>query len=145
MLPEKDKILCTKYPLIFKNRDGSIMDTCMAWGFECEDGWFDLLDTLCGKIQRYVDWKSKNLCEEEKESLQVIASQVKEKFGTLRFYYYGGDDTIRGMVDMAEALSDKICEECGNRGNLNKKGWYKTLCDNCRISNYEVGEVAKCI
>jgi hypothetical protein len=131
MSPEKDEILCKKYPLIFKHRNGPIMDTCMAWGVDCEDGWFDLLDTLCGEIQRHVDWKSKDLSQEEKESLQVVASQVKEKFGTLRFYYYGGDDTTDGMIDMAEALSAKICEDCGVPGQLRTNGWHRTVCDSC--------------
>ena len=36
---------------------------------------------------------------------QLVATQVKEKFGTLRFYYDGGDDEISGMVRMAEAMS----------------------------------------
>lgn len=132
MSPEKDADLCKKYPSIFKYRNDSIMDTCMAWGFECGDGWFDLLDTLCGKIQRYVDWKSKDFSQEEKESLQVIASQVKEKFGTLRFYYCGGDEVIGGMVDMAEAFSAKICEDCGFPGKLHSSGWHRTVCDSCK-------------
>jgi len=131
MSPEKDAELCSRYPLIFKDRDGSAMDTCMAWGFECGDGWFDLLDTLCEEIQRHVDWKSKNLSEEEKESLQVVASQVKEKFGTLRFYYHGGDDTVTGMINLAEALSHKICEDCGVPGKIHTDGWHRVLCNSC--------------
>lgn len=131
MKEEEDKFLCKKYPLIFKDRNGSVMETCMAWGFECDSGWFNLLDTLCGEIQRHIDWKSKDLSEEERTDLQVVASQVKEKFGTLRFYYYGGDDTIRGMIDFAEAFSAKVCECCGAPGHLRKDGWHKTLCDAC--------------
>jgi len=131
MSPEKDKILCTKYPLIFKNRDGSIKETCMAWGFECGSGWFDIIDILCHEIQQHVDWKSKNLSDEEIDNLQVVADQVKEKFGTLRFYYSGGDDVIEGMVSMAEALSHKICEDCGIPGKIRKDGWYRVLCDSC--------------
>jgi hypothetical protein len=58
----------------------------------------------------------------------VVATQVKEKFGGLRFYYTGGDDKIRGMVFMAESMSYKICEVTGNRGFLHQKmGWFKTL------------------
>jgi hypothetical protein len=103
----------------------------MAWGFECDDGWFNVIDVLCHEIQHYIDWKSKDSSEEEKESLQVIATQVKEKFGSLRFYYYGGDDVIEGMVSFAESLTGRTCEACGSVGHKRGGGWIKVLCDSC--------------
>jgi hypothetical protein len=60
---------------------------------------------------------------------QVVVTQVKEKFGTLRFYYNGGDDYIRGLVSMAEAMSATTCEECGSAGILRPGGWVHTACD----------------
>lgn len=58
-------------------------------------------------------------------------SQIKEKFGTLR--YYVGSMTKEGyaLIDAAEAESAKTCEECGHPGKLRKGGWLKTLCDGC--------------
>ena len=60
---------------------------------------------------------------------QVVLDQVKEKFGTLRFYYSGGDDVIDGMVRMAESMSGCICETCGDAGKVRHGGWIRTLCD----------------
>jgi hypothetical protein len=60
---------------------------------------------------------------------QVVVTQVKEKFGTLRFYYNGGDDIIDGMVRMAEGMSGCTCEECGKPGGRRGGGWIVTLCD----------------
>lgn len=60
---------------------------------------------------------------------QVEAVQVKEKFGTLRFYYEGGDEYIRGLVTMAEAMSAYTCEVCGAPGEARGGGWIRTLCD----------------
>ena len=60
---------------------------------------------------------------------QVTLDQVKEKFGTLRFYYTGGDDAIDGMVAMAEAMSGVTCEECGSPGKRVGGGWITTLCE----------------
>lgn len=58
----------------------------------------------------------------------VRIAQVKEKFGTLRFYYDGGDEHIAGMVELAEHLSSITCQETGKSGSLHKKGsWYMTL------------------
>lgn len=57
----------------------------------------------------------------------VNIGQIKQKID-LRFYYDGGDETIRGMVSFAEALSTSICEETGEKGvRCFKKGWYRTL------------------
>jgi hypothetical protein len=60
---------------------------------------------------------------------QVVATQVKEKFGTLNFYYTGGDEYIRGLVSMTEFLSAVTCETCGAPGKLRRGGWLRTLCD----------------
>ena len=61
---------------------------------------------------------------------QVVVTQIKEKFGSLRFYYDGGDAKIDGMVDMAESWAAHTCETCGNPGvNRSIRGWLTTLCD----------------
>lgn len=63
---------------------------------------------------------------------QVVAVQVKEKFGTLRFYYDGGDEYVRALVSMAESMSSCMCEECGAPGTTGGTGWIKTLCETHR-------------
>lgn len=62
---------------------------------------------------------------------QVVAAQVKEKFGTLRFYIDGGDDVVRGMIALAEGMSAVTCEICGNSGQVRSRPrtWIRTLCD----------------
>jgi hypothetical protein len=63
---------------------------------------------------------------------EVEVIQVKEKLGSLRFYIYGGDDTIYGMIYFAEHLSWGICEECGSTNNItHTSGWIKTICEEC--------------
>ena len=60
---------------------------------------------------------------------QVVAVQVKEKFGTLSFYYSGGDKYTSGLIAMAEHMSGITCETCGSPGTLRGTGWIQTLCD----------------
>jgi hypothetical protein len=125
MKEELDKQLCEKYPKIFVNRNGDMKETCMYWGFSCGDGWYDLIDTLCWDIQSYID----NNSSETRVIPQVVAEQVKEKFGTLRFYTSGGDRLIDGMIWFAESMSGRICEQCGKPAKLRNSGWIVTLCD----------------
>lgn len=124
MKKELDEYLCTTYPKIFKDRHKPMNETAMCWGFSCGDGWFQILNHLCGNIQSHIDWKNKD----GEVVPQVVAMQVKEKFGTLNFYYSGGDDTIFGMVRMAESISGVICETCGKPGTRTRGGWIKTAC-----------------
>jgi hypothetical protein len=93
-------------------------------GICCDVGWFNIINMLSRNIQHYLDWKS--------DVTQVTVEQVKEKFGGLRFYYSGGDDYIRGMVAMAEAMAEVTCEKCGNPGELRSKHtWLSTMCNSC--------------
>jgi hypothetical protein len=174
MKKELDELLCKKYPEMLVNRYKPMQETCMCWGFEVGDGWFNILDQLMGNIQHHINWSIKqhtnaiqnnemiaqckagvfDMFEKEYNHIanteykekrlteiiegdfrevpnivhQVTLDQVKEKFGTLRFYYTGGDDIIDGMVRMAESMSGVTCEECGNVGTTVGSGWLTTTC-----------------
>ncbi len=97
-------------------------------GFAVGKGWWPIIETLCANIQSHTDWWNRN---HEKHPVveQVTVNQIKEKFGGLRFYYTGGDDTIAGMVRMAESWADHSCEDCGAPGTRRSGGWVRTLCD----------------
>ena len=130
MRKELDEKLCSNYPKIFANRNGDMKSTAMCWGFECGDGWYNIIDALCSSMQHYYDNNGTGLH-------QPVASQVKEKYGTLRFYYDGGGDYTEGMVWLAETLSAQTCESCGQPGVLRKGGWLKTLCEECNCNREE--------
>jgi hypothetical protein len=110
MSPELEKQLVEKYPKLFSSKQ--------FFGVECGDGWYDLLDYLCGSLVTYT------YSDEE-----IYVDQVKEKFGRLRFYLSKEDDVMHGMVSMAEHMSGRICETCGNRGETRGGSWMVTLCD----------------
>ena len=133
MKQELDELLCTKYPKMMVNRNKDMKETCMCWGFECGDGWFNILDQLMGNIQHHIDWKNqqKEKFDRGEGCPQVTLDQVKEKFGTLRFYYTGGDDYISGMVSLAESMTGVTCESCGNIGERRGGGWVHTYCTPC--------------
>lgn len=105
---ELETLLYQRYPSLFSRRDAPEHHE-MFHGFQCDDGWFDLIDALCSCIQWDID---------KNQAPQGRVVQVKEKFGTLRFYYRGGNDYACGLVDMAVAMSERICETCGAPGKL---------------------------
>jgi hypothetical protein len=134
--------LIKAYPKIFKNVGGDETKTCMAHGIQCNDGWYDLLDTLCYTMQRHCNvTNTRYIIETDKyefveegdpEYVQVVAAQVKEKLGTLRFYVDGADDSTEAMIQMAEQMSGRICELCGNPAKTSRdSGWMHTTCTVC--------------
>ena len=134
--------LVKAYPNIFKNIGGDKTVTCMHWGIECNDGWYDLIYCLCHSIQRHCQIQNTRyihatdkyefLVEGDPEYVQVVAAQVKEKLGTLRFYVDGGDAATGAMIQMAETMSGRICELCGSPAKTNREsGWLHTTCDAC--------------
>jgi hypothetical protein len=57
--------------------------------------------------------------------------QIKEKFGTLRYYCsVETDPAVRALIRAAEVASASICETCGAPGIArNPGGWISTECD----------------
>lgn len=124
MSPELDRQLCEKYPKIFANRNGDPKETLMYWGFECGDGWYDLIDRLCSNLQWNTD---KN--NHTGKYPQVVAVQVKEKFGGLRFYVDRSTDVQEAVIGFVENLSYHTCDVCGAPGKQRGSGWVTTRCD----------------
>lgn len=134
-----DEKLCKTYPKIFADRYKDKTETCMCWGFECGDGWYDLINETCKKLQVIADTTG----------VQAIADQVKEKFGTLRFYihstYENAKNVTKDQIDTlcdiifdieyeADRRSRYICERCGKKeyhSCLRSVGWVYNMCDNC--------------
>jgi hypothetical protein len=66
----------------------------------------------------------------DEEALKVpVASQVKEKFGGLRFYVQAATDKHYNFISFAESMSYRTCESCGAEGKTYTDGWHTTLCD----------------
>lgn len=152
MSPELDEQLCKKYPRIFRDRNGDMRSTAMCWGLAVGDGWYNILDQACALIQWHVSYRRnevakiikkqrKNIALEEWEvnklllpyMHQPIAVQVKEKFGSLRFYMNGTDEYTDGILAMAESMSEVTCETCGCPSKISGSGtgWLTSQCERC--------------
>lgn len=117
MSPELEELLCQRHPQIFPFSQG--VTTSKASAFACGDGWFDLVDTLCQELQH---------CTDRNNAPQLVAAQVKQKWGQLCFYPRNKVSPSQwGMIALAEAMSARICEECGKPGRKVVHGFYHTV------------------
>lgn len=143
MKQKNDDFLSKTFPILYQNRDKNIMETTMAWGFGCGDGWFDIIADLSAELE---------FLNNQNFGFKVIADQVKEKFGALRFYAHIEVDVVRperdiaeewycivdDLIDRAKLKSALTCEDCGARGawqgvkTVDIDGWIRTLCSKCR-------------
>ena len=171
MKAELQQKIFDKYPKMFGDHTKPMTETRMCWGLEVGDGWYNLIDTLCEALT-YTYTTSIQVDKEDGKRLgiepysdsyyfsveppQVIATQIKEKYGTLRFYYreeYSEEihslyetgkypdlqriidrysDYINGVVHFAETASGRTCEYTGQPGELHvsggtRSGWVKTV------------------
>ena len=134
---------------------GGMYNVYQTYGCECGNGWYELIRGLCAEIGEA--YKSRGL------ECDIVVVQVKEKFGTLRFYWRtpGNDSGVHaidflglGSLRMSPNKSDvelevseivrkwekksgEICMLCGSEGaSTRKTSRYRvdTFCDACHLS-----------
>jgi hypothetical protein len=114
------------------------------YGCIAPDGWKRIVEETDAKLA-YLDPKYK-------------ITQIKEKFGTLRYYYETSKrsqlvwEIMNAVVREAERESATTCEVCGNSSSRSiqskgvkfdptavlkvsggQYGWYKVICDSCDL------------
>jgi hypothetical protein len=97
--------------------------------FEVGDGWFNIIKELIAGIKendkKKGDWITK-------------VTQIKEKFGGLRFYVTGTSDKNWKLIHKAEEKSYAVCEETGSEVEVGtwNNGWIRTICRNYALQMY---------
>ena len=89
-----------KYPEIFKEKDLPMTQTCMCWGLETPYCWWPVIERLCNAMQNYA-WVNSDT-----PKMQVVAEQVKEKWGTMRFYFR--IETEKPFEELTEKEKDEL-------------------------------------
>ena len=97
--------------------------------FGVGDGWYKLLKSLIIKIKK----------EDTKNNYITQVTQIKEKFGGLRFYVNGTSNKNWDYIHFAENKSYTICESCGAQSNVGilNTGWLVTRCIKCAKTEFE--------
>ena len=145
MTKEENKNLCEKYPfLIPSNRFSGKRIT------EAEDGgfWPGDPDAVPEYDWEYTEldsmpdgWRiafGEQLCAELKEELdragytdQYRIAQIKEKFGSLRWYDFGNTEHGCDIIHKYERISERTCVRCGKPATRITTGWICPYCDEC--------------
>ena len=125
MNPENTEKLLTAYPLLYRE--------LREWGFECEDGWFDLVWQVSAEIEAAAGLEGIPKTADAWPSVGVL----KEKFGTLRVQFRTRvSEAIEALVAKAYERSMDTCELCGAPAQLDHERelgkWAEALCESCR-------------
>lgn len=123
-------------------------NTCMAFGCECHDGWFEPLQKFVKKVKIINN-------ELKKYNTKIVCEQLKEKWGALTVYYciknidLSLNDKVElpppELLDMMKdayhkAIDDcwNTCEICGADGGYDGRnlvttstGWVSRICKKC--------------
>jgi hypothetical protein len=98
MKPELQDQLLLSYPNLYKK------DVY----FECGDGWYDLLDRLSFELEPMIIAHEKE--HDIHNEFPLYVTQVKEKYGGLRFYTTGMTEEMLEAIEKAEKESRNISE-----------------------------------
>ena len=112
---------------MFQDRKTQIKDNFELVGIECGSGWYGLIMPIIIELNKFNKEQKTNAWEDLKPS------QIKEKWGGLRFYCSPSEhipEHIYKMIKKAEELSYHICEKCGSPKDVGRttSGWITTLC-----------------
>jgi hypothetical protein len=111
-------------------------------GIFCRDGWFPLIYKLTQDLE----------IEAKRLNVSVKVSQIKEKFGTLRFHVdtefkdilatldlEQNFPSIRKLINDAQNESKTVCEYCGAAGTLKENGNWRVTCEPCELKIQHIG------
>ena len=130
--------LCEDFPFIFKYKNGNTYP--IGSGITAGDGWYNIIREICVEIESV----------QKLSGIEIVATQVKEKFGTLCFYTHEeprllkltNDEHAKFIGSIIDFISKKrhestqICDRCGEKAT-HRDGSYlrgtlvETRCSKC--------------
>lgn len=125
--------LYAEFPQLYIAHTHPIEESSMRWGFQCDDGWYELIRSLSRQLTEYADTHPDSIVE---------VSEVKEKFGWLKFHLTEADENTKKIIEHACMRSRTTCELTGQSGILCVKDSDKTQ---SRGSRYKVLSSAKAV
>lgn len=92
-----------------------------SWYYSIPEGWRKAFGIqLCKELKAAI-----------KQSDNIHITDIKEKFGELNIYCYGGSDEIQDIIHKYEYISSHTCIECGKIATRRSKGYILPYCNKC--------------
>jgi len=135
MREELDAKLVEKYPQIFKNRYAPMNETAMCWGFDCGDGWYTILDVLCGMITS--DYRN------AKQRYEYI-KECFDKHG--KYPWENGKTITAEEVEVQRIRMEEECQKVPVAMQVKEKfGGLRFYVDRASEENYNYINFAECL
>lgn len=126
MRTELEQRLRQAHPQLFRLLRVDPLAVPIGRGIETDDGWYELLDRLCSRLDEELA---------RTPDPAFAFEQVKQKFGVLRVYTTPtANARLTGLITDAVGESRTTCEPCGATGAtlVTHAGTMRTLCEACR-------------
>ena len=147
---QRNRELCEKYPFLIPSNRFSGKRITECCGPDGEEGYwpgdpkehpdYDFSYTELDDLPE--GWRiafGEDICKEIMDELvehdlvdKYRITQIKEKFGDLRWYDNGSPNgVVNEIVDKYESLSARTCICCGRPARFITRGWISPYCENC--------------
>ena len=120
MSPNLCELLYTIAPKSYK-------ELSKYYDFEFNDGWYGIMVVFGLKLEELIN---------KQKGPKAYVAQAKEKFGVCNVYLTNGTNEMHILSRQLTERSAKVCEFCGSEDKTVATlgpGWYRTLCDECRV------------
>ena len=120
-------ILIARAPRLFDSHRASPRMPWSLYGFQCSEGWAPLLLEVLGRIEAIIDQSNYS---------DLAVTQIKEKYAELKIHLNvnisdPAHDELRAFIEDAAKRSQKICEWCGEPGEMIEvHHWWRVACEN---------------
>ena len=152
---QRNRELCEKYPFLIPSNRFSGKRITECCGPDGEEGYwpgdpkehpdYDFSYTELDDLPE--GWRiafGEDICKEIMDELvehdlvdKYRITQIKEKYGSLRWYDNGGTDKLyHEIIPKYERLSMRTCIGCGKPASLISTGWICPWCDDCAADGY---------
>lgn len=134
----ENKRLCKRYPFL---RPRNRFDDIIMWEHPKWD-WRYARPYEWTELDAMPDgWRKafgKQMCEEIRNALieenylyKYRIVQIKEKYGSLRWYDWASSKKVQDIIDKYEEISTHTCIRCGRPATKISLGWISPFCDEC--------------
>lgn len=128
----KNIILCIRFPFLIPNDLSGKKKYKKIIKYtnldRVPDGWRKAFGIrLCKELKKVI---------KEEKCKNIYFMDIKEKYGSLRFYTNIYNEKVEKILDKYDHISKYICIKCGKKATKISKGWISPFCDNCLKEEY---------